>query len=1221
MRNVDYLRKFQEAIACEVTQLRRQSRGTRQTAYDGVHLQEEDGMHRYRFRILEPLKIPDASPIEVIISNQRTRATLLGQYGNTAVILFRDYMGDELSRIHVANDPTLLLSILFQRLGQWGRSAGADLPIEVPGSQSGKRFENKRPDFVRALRPELPLRVFNKLYDAASSSSSCDQLFAGEAKLNSEQQLALRTAVSAQVTFIQGPPGTGKTFTLGRILGALLHRGERVVLASTTNRAVDSAVEALVDLARSTAPVSEELKQLLASGKLVRFRSIDRRQSPRIADVGVAADQLAEKRQAQIRDRLVAARNERGDLQEDLRRFEDLRGVFDSVRRHRRQLQDAAAKIAHARAEAAHLTSEVDALRREQVQAANELRRHEPKIERAECLVKELEHISARLAAIELQQNKSRRHREEERAYSAAVSRTTQALESAVEDERQQVELCERARSAGRIKRALQKLKTPDEYADAVTRARAKRRQAANELGNAKRRHAAAHEALKAAQAYVRRASEVPDLRVYLHPGAAPPSLEDAKTQVDILKRDREDLQRRYRALRRKEGEEEQRLSGHASRMATLQDERSRCARRLDEALASSAYRKAVATVDPAAVDEKINALHAKIADVASRIKALEDQMNIALRHVVKEARLIATTVSMLTTNQILESECFDTLVVDEAGMIPLPQLYYAAATARQRCVIVGDPAQLRAIAVSEEPAVEQWLRRDIYELAGGPSKSPRGMVRLAEQRRMHRTVGELASQHFYENRLRHAAPKAVQRLANRGPFPGKAIAVIDTNDASPWATREPAHDRSRINPYQASVVAALVEACLRAGFTSREIGVIAPFSAQCKLLRETLSEHFEDSGDGIAVSTVHGFQGSERDVIILDLVASPPTAPSPLLHEFRVKKGEEPILVSDAANLLNVSITRARSKLLIVGNLKYFLYKLQPASALAKVIGTLRESADVEHVASRAYVSEAPAPRPRRVRPLSPRARSSVVGDHAKNRSVEYFDADSFYKALDRDIAEAESEVIIYSGFCTPRRVKLLLPVLDAAVARGVRIMAVTSSPADQPGLACREAMELLLDHGVELRSHKFVHEKVVLIDDQVAYVGSLNVLSHRDRRELMVRFTAESIGAGLRSFFGAEIARDFESVSAKDCRTKAGARLTPEQALQELKRFKRRIAALTRTHYGAFLRNAVLDALVAQCPRTSEALSEISDYKRGWSVFGEYEEEILRILVRCEA
>jgi superfamily I DNA and/or RNA helicase len=109
------------------------------------------------------------------------------------------------------------------------------------------------------------------------------------------------------------------------------------------------------------------------------------------------------------------------------------------------------------------------------------------------------------------------------------------------------------------------------------------------------------------------------------------------------------------------------------------------------------------------------------------------------------------------------------------------------------------------------------------------------------------------------------------------------------------------------VNAISAERTAELALEAVRGGSIS--IAVITPYAAQAGEIRRLLAAR--RIGDVVECSTIHRFQGRECDVVIIDLVDAAPMRPSALL--------------ADAPNLLNVSISRARGKLVIVGDVGYF--------------------------------------------------------------------------------------------------------------------------------------------------------------------------------------------------------------------------------------------------------------------------------------------------------
>jgi AAA domain len=269
---------------------------------------------------------------------------------------------------------------------------------------------------------------------------------------------------------------------------------------------------------------------------------------------------------------------------------------------------------------------------------------------------------------------------------------------------------------------------------------------------------------------------------------------------------------------------------------------------------------------------------------------------------IVAEARVVLCTLTNTYLSPLLAQERFDVLVAEEAGMATLPTLFYAATRCRRRTIMVGDPRQLPPIVQSNDDHVRRAIGRNVFDVAVPDPEHSDVVAMLDVQYRMHPVIGALVGGLFYSGRLTHAAA-GTEAIAARAPFPGRAIAVVDTPSTCERSTK----GTSRINRTSADRTAALAHEAVLGGATS--IAVITPYAAQAADIRKLLAAR--KIGDLVECSTIHRFQGRECDVVIIDLVDAAPMRPSGL--------------VGDAPNLLNVSVSRARGKLLIVADVAYF--------------------------------------------------------------------------------------------------------------------------------------------------------------------------------------------------------------------------------------------------------------------------------------------------------
>jgi superfamily I DNA and/or RNA helicase len=280
--------------------------------------------------------------------------------------------------------------------------------------------------------------------------------------------------------------------------------------------------------------------------------------------------------------------------------------------------------------------------------------------------------------------------------------------------------------------------------------------------------------------------------------------------------------------------------------------------------------------------------------------------------HLVGDARAVVTTLTASYFSPLLENQRFDTVLVDEASMAVLPSLFYSACLAREKTVMVGDPRQLPPIVQSSAPYVRRAMGRSIFEVGVTDPEASDVVVMLDTQYRMHPEIGELVSRLFYSGRLRHGAgTKDRSTIAERAPYAGRALVVVDTAGTTRCSTRPGSFSRS--NESSAALCVELAADALAAGIGS--IAVITPYADQAREIQRRLAER----GDGARVecSTVHRFQGHERDMVIFDTVDAAPLRPGVLLSG----RGEG----ASAANLINVSLSRARGKLVIVSDVEHF--------------------------------------------------------------------------------------------------------------------------------------------------------------------------------------------------------------------------------------------------------------------------------------------------------
>ncbi len=295
-----------------------------------------------------------------------------------------------------------------------------------------------------------------------------------------------------------------------------------------------------------------------------------------------------------------------------------------------------------------------------------------------------------------------------------------------------------------------------------------------------------------------------------------------------------------------------------------------------------------------------------RIDDFFQRSDELEDE---AIQELLREADVVCTTNSTAGTD-LLAGLRFDLLTIDEATQATEPSCLIPI-TKTNKLVMAGDHRQLPPTVLSEE-AASRGLDRSLFERMAD-EWGDRIIEPLNVQYRMHQDIMNFPSREFYDHPLKAHHSVANHSLADlpgvnhresRDPLiralrPRPVFSWIDTSGLdSPDVQRQ--GSTSRINPVEQDLLATLWERVKQTGLSPVRAGIITPYKDQARDLRRRLDE------PELEIKTVDGFQGREKDLIIISFVRSNPEGEIGFLYEPR---------------RLNVSLTRARRKLVLVGD------------------------------------------------------------------------------------------------------------------------------------------------------------------------------------------------------------------------------------------------------------------------------------------------------------
>ena len=255
------------------------------------------------------------------------------------------------------------------------------------------------------------------------------------------------------------------------------------------------------------------------------------------------------------------------------------------------------------------------------------------------------------------------------------------------------------------------------------------------------------------------------------------------------------------------------------------------------------------------------------------------------------------------TALSVLEDQFFDVLILDEASQMTEP--LSLAPIVRSKCkyiIAAGDPCQLPPVVCSPEKVQGggEGLMRPLFVRLASLGYPP---YLLKTQYRCHPDISHISNTFFYDNRLLDGISSG-----DRPPLAKNlgALSVIDVPQG-----HESFKNRSILNETEARCVGVTVKTLVQHGISGSEIGVICFYREHVGAVSRCIDGLCSSGAErltgleSIQVATVDSFQGAERSIIILSTATT----------------NSASIFAADACRL-NVALTRARSHLIIIGNM-----------------------------------------------------------------------------------------------------------------------------------------------------------------------------------------------------------------------------------------------------------------------------------------------------------
>ena len=287
--------------------------------------------------------------------------------------------------------------------------------------------------------------------------------------------------------------------------------------------------------------------------------------------------------------------------------------------------------------------------------------------------------------------------------------------------------------------------------------------------------------------------------------------------------------------------------------------------------------------------------LQKEIQSLVSQKRDIEDQI---IDDILETAQVICATNSGAGSDFLFE-DIFDVIFIDEASQSTEPSCLIPIIKGK-KVVLAGDHKQLPPTVLHPDARglsftmFERFIK--IY---------PENAYMLKIQYRMNDLIKEFPSKEFYDGELFSADAVKNRKLSDitgkEGDTPitdDTPVVFVDTGGR--FLEQQKRGSRSRYNPQEAETVRQIIEGLKALGVKPEDIGVITPYKDHEEYLKKLLPD--------IEVKTVDGFQGREKEVIIISLVRS---------------NLDEEIGFLDDLRRLNVALTRAKRKLIVIGDAK----------------------------------------------------------------------------------------------------------------------------------------------------------------------------------------------------------------------------------------------------------------------------------------------------------
>jgi len=499
----------------------------------------------------------------------------------------------------------------------------------------------------------------------------------------------------------------------------------------------------------------------------------------------------------------------------------------------------------------------------------------------------------------------------------------------------------------------------------------------------------------------------------------------------------------------------------------------------------------------------QIDSLKSETAIDEKAIEALQEEISQKRTEIMQKAQVIACTAYKPLLDKEIIAMKFDCVVVDEASMLQLPLFYCAAALAQKRIVIAGDFRQLPPIvrvgsnssrgdspAAALEADMKALMTENAFTKSGVIAKSKIGeksteLIALRDQYRMREPISDLISETFYPE---HTLRTVAEKTDKPSPWGNEAFIFFDTTSLEPESST--VNGKSRRNLMHALTIQAVAEQLFEDGWelkstAKKSFGIITPYAKQSSFIESLLTTDPDRHVKG-GISTVHRFQGNERDLMIIDLTKvaseSEPNLGSFIGHP-------DPLAPENA--MWNVAISRARQHVIIVGD--FATLERNSGALISQLVVKMKKNMKI--IDAKSVINEE-------------LLMASKTKQTSSSGSISWFTGEGFYKAFEKDLRNVKSKVFLASPFTTAQGTERWMQTFRDLRAKEVEIIGFTKPVNEKDSSTNSAEIHTGLESVFkELRPVSKMHEKLAVFDQRVVWLGSLNILSHKNSTEIMVR------------------------------------------------------------------------------------------------------------------